>query len=446
MKRAHVVLSCSILALAAQSGLAGTIMPMFSIALRATQNLPGIGNVTIIDNLAVNNQGKWLVEADTDHPDTTADQVLVLSGVVQYRQGQSLSAPPNATISSFDSVNLNNNADSGMNFFLGGQTTTTDSGVYWNSTLVIWESQFSTSPAFSPNTPYIGFFDTKINDNNQIMIVASIDDPAIPTTVDRAMVRVDYNPMMGTFVENVISKEGDILLADPQFTIADFSTGPHESAINNNGGLLYLADTSAATAVDGFLMFNNTVLAQEGVTEVEPGRAYEFLLGRGLDLNDHGDWVIKTNLTGDTTNDECIITNGTIFVREGQNIPAIGAFAFENFGLASGPVLIDNNGNIVWYGDWNDPNTAMDSGIFWNHQLIVQEGVTIIDGFLVQAIANGQDSMALSDNGEWLIFEATLRDVAAGINYNSAVLVRIPTPGALSLALVAGLLALRRRR
>lgn len=443
MKRAHVVLSCSILVLAAQSGLAGTIMPIFSIALRATQNIPGIGNVTTINNLAVNNQGKWLVQADTDHPDTTQDEVMLLSGVVQYRQGQMLAAPAGAGISSFDSVNLNNHANSGWNFFLTNLPSNADSGIFWNATLVLQEGTISSSPVFGPNTPYIGFFDAKINDSDQIMVVASIDDPNIPTTVDRAMVILNYNSMMGTYTESVISKEGDLILGN---AIADFGTGPHESAINNNGDILYLADTTAATTVDGFLMRNNTVLLQEGTTEIEPGRFVEFVLGRGVDLNDNGDWVIRSNLTGNTADDECIITNGTIFVREGQNIPAIGAFSFENFGLAASPIKIDNSGNIVWYGDWNDPDTSRDTGLFWNHQLIVQEGVTMVDGLLVLTINNGQDSFDLSDDGQWLIFECTLRDVAAGINYNSAVLVRIPTPGALSLALVAGLLALRRRR
>lgn len=445
MIRTRTALSAVVPALALCAGSASAITPSFSIALRAGNNIAGVGNVTTIDDLDVNNQGKWVVECDTDNPNTNIDQVVVLNGVLHFQQGQALAAPPNATISSFDSVNLNNNADIGWNLFLGGQTTNTDSGVYYNGTLVIWESQISTSPAFTNPTPYIGFFEVKMNDANQMIVVASIDDPAIPTTVDRAMVRVDYNAGMNTFVENVIMKEGDLILGN---AIADFGTGPHQFAINAGGDVMYLADTTAVTTIDGFLMKNTTVIAQEGVTVVSGtgGRMHEILLGRGLDMNNNGDWVIRGNLTGDTLTDECIIRNNTIVAQEGTTLPSISPFLFQNFGLAGAPVAIDNAGNVVYFGDWDDPDTSRDTGIFWNDQLIVQEGVTMVGGLLVFSIANGEDSLAMSDNGEWLIFECTLRDVNAGINYNAAVLVNIPAPGAAVLLATAGLIGLRRRR
>ena len=35
----------------------------------------------------------------------------------------------------------------------------------------------STAPEFSAGTPYIGFFESRISDGNEVMIVASVDDP-----------------------------------------------------------------------------------------------------------------------------------------------------------------------------------------------------------------------------------------------------------------------------
>lgn len=427
-------LSVGAILAAAHTALA--ITPTFSIALRQTDNVAGVGNITTINALAVNNQGKWLIEADTDHANANADIVVLLNGVLQYREDQPLGAPPGATISSFDSLNLNNNADTGWNLFLRNQATGTDSGIYFNSTLALWESTISTSPSFGPNTPYIGFFDVKMNDSNQMAVVASVDDPNIASTVDRAMVRLDYNAGSNTYVENVISKEGDLVLGS---AIADYSTGMHNSAINNAGDMLFIADTTAATTTDGVLMRNSTPLAQEGVsiTAGANARTYETILGRGIDMNDSGDWALKANMTGDTLTDEALIVNNTIVHQEGQNIPAIGLFTLESFGTTSGPIQIDNSGNLIWYGDWNDANTAIDSGLFWNDQLIVQEGVTMVGGFLVQAIASGEVSFDVSDDGQWLLFEATLRDVNAGVNFNSAVLVQIPTPAA-AILLVLG--------
>jgi hypothetical protein len=71
-------------------------------------------------------------------------------------------------------------------------------------------------------------------------------------------------------------------------------------------------------------------------------------------------------------------------------------------------VQIDDNRNVLWYGDWNDPNTDVDTGLFLNDILLVQEGVTMIDGSIVDTIANAQDAFAISDDGHYVIFEASL--------------------------------------
>src|SRR4029450_6427381 len=132
------------------------------------------------------------------------------NGTVILQQGDALAAPAGATIRSFDSANINSAGNSGWNFFLGGAVTgSTDSGMFFNSTLVFQESTISQSSGLSPNTPYIGFFESVMNDSNQILIGASVDDPAIASTVDRAMVRVDYNAVTGAYSELVLAKEGE---------------------------------------------------------------------------------------------------------------------------------------------------------------------------------------------------------------------------------------------
>src|SRR6185503_6273773 len=158
----------------------------------------GVGTVTSINAISVNNTGHWLVEADTD---AAANDVAVLrDGVVIHREGDRVPPPP-ALIGSFDSVRLNSAQNIGWNLFLSGMTTSTDSGVYFNTTLLIPESAISTAPQLSPNTPYIGWFEVRMNDSNQLMMVASVDDPAIASTVDRALVLVNYNSGNNTFTE-----------------------------------------------------------------------------------------------------------------------------------------------------------------------------------------------------------------------------------------------------
>jgi hypothetical protein len=374
--------------------------------------IPGVGAVTSISNLAINNTGGWLVEADTDNPDTTADSVLIKSGALFLREGDGLSLPLGAALGSFDSININDSGNSGWNFFLDNLPSGQDSGVYFNSTLVIQEGDISTAPEFTPGTPYLGYFDVKMNNGNLMLLVASMDDPAIVGSVDRALLRVQVDGTGALISESVHAKEGDILPGQVE-PVADFGTGPHQSDINDSGQLLFFADLAGSTSTDGAIYRDMTLLAQEGSPSPVAGRLYQFLSSRGLDLNNNGNYVFKANLDGSTSDDDLIIVDGSVFRREGDSLPAIGGFTFTSFGTSSGPVKIDDDGDVLWFGDWNDPDTTVDTGLFLNDRLIVQEGVTSIGGLVVDTISSGSDAFDMSDDGSFVIFEATL---AGGIN------------------------------
>jgi hypothetical protein len=407
VSRKHVkaVFAVIILFAGITAAFAGSGVTIQALVLEG-DNVPGVGNITRIDNLAINDHGDWIVEADTDQANTIADQVYLRNGVLYFREDQPLAMPPGATISSIDSINLNNSLNSGWNFFLrntGG--TNNDSGVYLNGDLVRQEGTISGSPAFSPNTPYIGFFDVKINNQNQMSVIASIDDIAIPTTVDRAIVRLDPDPM-GGYVEIVLAKEGDILPGQVD-SVADFGTGPHASAFNDNGDVLYFADLNGLTTTDGTIYLNGTLIAQEGQASPIDGRSWLTLSSARVGLNNAGDYVHTGMLSGDTASDSIIVGNSGVVAQEGTSLAAIGGtFTFTGFG--TGPVHIGDNGNVLWYGDWNDPNLDVDTGLFVNDRLIVQEGVSMVDGVVLDAIASGESAYALSSDGQWVIFEGTL--------------------------------------
>ncbi|MHC4946991.1 MAG: DUF7453 family protein [Planctomycetota bacterium] len=409
MSRRLDFLGCAALAAVCGTATAGDPPPIFTLVIEGDA-VAGVGNVTRIDNIAVNDAGAWYVEADTDFGNSDQDQVLLnglLDGafVLFLREDDPLAEPAGARLDSFDSININAAGNSGWNFFLDGTSGSSDnSGIYFVLDLVIQESEVTTAPGLTPGTPYIGFFDAKINAGDQIMLVASIDDPAISSSVDRALIRVD-NPG-GVYTETLIAKESDELL--PGRFVSDFGTGPHQSAFNNNADNMYFADLDGDSATDGTIWINMTLLAQEGTPSPVAGRTYQFLSSRGMDLNDLGGYVHKANLDGDTADDDLIVMNGMVFVREGDSLPAFAPFQLTSLGTGSGPVQIDNGGNVLWYGDWDDPDTSIDSGLFLNDELLVQEGVTTIGGLVVDTISNGSDAFDLSDDGRFAIFEATL--------------------------------------
>jgi hypothetical protein len=114
-----------------------------TVVLQDGQPVGGVGNVTVINRLAVENGGAWLVEVATDAPAATNTIALRHDGAVLAREGHPVSAPAGAMLSSFNAISLNASGDAAWNLFLNGTSgTSDDSGVYVNTTLVIGESQF----------------------------------------------------------------------------------------------------------------------------------------------------------------------------------------------------------------------------------------------------------------------------------------------------------------
>jgi hypothetical protein len=403
--------SISVLSFASMAAIATTVFGSdFTITplLTEGQAVADVGLVTRIDNLSINNAGQWLVEADTDHADTNADTVLVRSGVLYLREGQALTAPAGTSISSFDSITLNNDGQSGWNIFLDGATTVTDSGIFLGDQLLIQESNISAAPQFSAGTPYIGWFETKINDNDMMLLVASVDDPAIATTVDRALVRLFLNPDGTVNTEDAFAKEGDVLPGQIE-PVADFLTGSHGAAFNAAGQAMYVADLAGDTTRDQVVYRGFDILAQEGEPSPIIGRNWSSLSSARVHLNDAGGYVHTGTLSGDTASDLVIVRSGGVVKQEGD---AFGAFAFTGFGSA--PVYITNQGRVLWYGAWNDPVTTQNEGLFLDDELLVQEGVTTIGGVVVQTLRSGESAFASSTSGRYIAFEAVLANGIEG--------------------------------
>ncbi len=371
--------------------------------------VPGVGSVTRIDNLTVNDAGDWIVEADTDHPNTDRDSVLLKNGVMIFREGDPVTAPAGATIDSFDTVNLNQNDKSCWNFFLDGTTgINDDSGVYFESTLLIQEGAASSAPQLSPGSIWQGFFEVKLNDLNQALILGTIDDPAIPTSVDQVFLVADLLPDGTLLAENVIYKEGDVLPGQTE-SVATFGTGPHRFAFNDSSSILYLVDLNGSSTTDGAIYLDSALLAQEGSASPIAGRNWSSLGTTRLDLNTGGDYVYTGSLDGDSLTNLVLIKNGAKFQQEGDSPSSIAPFSLTSFG--SGPLLIGDNGNVLWYGEWDDPSPTTGAGLFLNDTPLVSEGVTVAtDGHVIADLSSVQDGYALSDDGRHLLFEAERDD------------------------------------
>ncbi|MFO0838672.1 MAG: hypothetical protein U1D55_09080 [Phycisphaerae bacterium] len=92
------------------------------------------------------------------------------------------------------------------------------------------------------------------------------------------------------------------------------------------------------------------LLAQEGVTAVDSGRTIDSgSIDSKYGVNDGGVAVFTANLSGATTDDECIVTGAssstlTVAIREGAAIPALPGLSY---GTTNTDPSIDNAGNVA---------------------------------------------------------------------------------------------------
>jgi hypothetical protein len=409
--RASLAFTAIALATSARAGSAPVISPLVMVG----DEIPDVGHVMTIDDIAINNSGAWLALVSTNA--SSGASVLLRNGVAMLRETSGV-APDPAAVSSFGSLMLCDTGEAACHLFLSGTGgSASDSGIYLASAAapfvpgLVWqESHFA--PGLSPGTRFIGFAKADVNDNRQMLIVCSVDDPAIASASDRAIYRVQLNAAGQVTGSTLIAIENQVLPGQSE-PAADFGVGPHNSAINDSGDVMFVADLTPTTATDGVVYLNSTVIAQEGSPSPVPGRDWLALSTQvRMDLNSSGGWVHSGTLAGDQSTSLVIVSNNGKVIQEGDGLPAIGAgLVFTAFG--SGPIEIDDASNVLWFGDWND-NSSRDTGLFLNHELLIQEGVTTIDGVLIDEINSEADGYHISDNGRHIIAELTLANGVSG--------------------------------
>ena len=370
----------------------------------------GAHAVLRVNNVAINDAMDWRAEVTTANglgPDTMVGP----NGAVA-QENMPLLYPSGATLRSFDSVQLNDTGHMSMNVFLNNTTSTSDdSAVYYDLTMLVQEGQYVQAAGLDPLTYYRTFYDTKIDDNGDVLLLCAVDDPTILSTIDYVVMRLETNDFGDLDKEVVVAMEGDPV-GQTGGLITILRTGPHSYDMNDNGSVVFSADTDLPTTMDGVVILNNELIAQEGTPSPVAGRNWSLLSSAEVSINNTNEWVVSATIAGSSSSNLLIARNGQKFVQEGDPVPGLPQFTFTSFG--SGPVDIADTGEVLWYGDWNDGNTQVDTGLFVDDQLIVQEGVTQVDGVVIDTLIGSTDGYAFSDDGRFVIFEAILQNGTDG--------------------------------
>lgn len=397
--------------------------------IREGDPLPGGAGelVTRIDNVDVNGSGDWLIELDTDSA-TTSDAAVLSNGSILWREGTSMgfTAPAGKEASSFiDVMDINDNGDI---MFLTpvrdiGTTSTNGYLLVWNGiTLIEQDVTICNAPGLPPGTFYGRVNEAWQNNNRQLLVLAQVDVAGVTNDI---MLRIDIDAAGAITSETKLAMEGETLPGANHVTpIQGFSQSKGRQAINDSGECIWYVDDVHAVAPGSTLSDANMYMTDAALVNTllyneadpfptDPADVFDHFSTAEVDLNDNGDFVFSGFDRGPSADDSWIFKSVggviTVIAHEGDATPASvpGGWQVAGFGFG-GVVPMSNNGDVLWFLDWNDPDTLIDTGLMFNDTLLLQEGVSMLGGLVLEDVPNSDSEIAMSDSGEIAIIEVVL--------------------------------------
>ncbi len=370
-----------------------------------------IGTVTALGNrVAVDNAGNWLVRV------STASETAVLhGGVVAHRVGEAVPAPAGATITGLKSFGVSGagvvvwtlELSNGRTGIYRGSTLTLQTGSTVLNTNLEW--------GFASTSTYHSFRHGQPNDNGRILLTGEVADASgglnVPfvsvVSVDASglavsesvRIRTGWNyPIIGSLIVDSVPVE-------PEASAIDGASG----SLIEYGAFGFVSSVGITSACCGNGV--TEVLYDDDFTPGPSGAVLTDVLGGGADLNATGGWVAKgkARITPSGASSVRIFAgtgaSGSQVRGEGDALAAVAPWTIESIPYST-PIFVTDAGAILWYGNWNNPDTTRDEGIFLDGQILVQEGVTTAAGVVIEALDPA--ALALSANGRWVVFRGRL--------------------------------------
>ncbi len=406
-----------------------------------------IPEVTSVQNVSVNNSGDWLVEADGGS-DTAIDQAVIHNGAILFQENFNTNMPAthsvpgnNWSMGGFvDSMEIN---DNGEIMVLMTSAINLEGGV--DHDLLVWRSaagvayvmiEEGVTPSDTMITPvgleedagsvWDSITECWINNNNQMVVFgrttsnAGADDHFVFIEHDGAGTILSQTLFARHDAQHDVDFGGDGV----HLTLTQgFSATKERNSLNDAGQFLYYIDDEHTgggdTNVDAHLYQYDhaagTNLQRLNEGDASPADAdvtvYDHFSSFEFNLNATGSYIASAFDDGPTATDLFIQitdptdTTNTIVLVEGTLAPgAPGVAGFNSAGFGHGRVMLADNGDHTYYLDWNDPDTAIDTGYYKNNELLLQEGMPFAGG-VVTGTNSGADDSALSNNGRFFAVE-----------------------------------------
>lgn len=204
---------------------------------------------------------------------------------------------------------------------------------------------------------------------------------------------------------------------------------------------------TGSTTNDDFIAVNGSLVAREASSNGSGDNWDNF---DAVTVNNMGNYMFSGDTDGSTSTDEFIAYNGNIALREGDNVDgrilttSVNALSMNENNQAAF-VWTTDLGETLFFGD--AANLTLASALLSTGDMVDLDNdgnadYTVTD-FNASAGVIGP-GLDLAEDG-WLYVEVDLQDVT-GAEYEAVIGLRVPTPGALGVLAMGGLVGIRRRR
>lgn len=387
----------------------------------ADQGLGG-GDFTNVFSMAVNDRADFLVYGRLDSKNSDWDEGIVFNGeLIHIEVLAPLPEPANAFVDEFISMDLNNSSEMVFTHQLGYYgTSQSNDALYLGDRLVMLDSDTPTAQGLGAGTTYVAFGDVKLLDDRRVLLRARVDDPTVQGIED-VLLALQLSAQGEITSETLIAREPFVHSGGPPNSLTSGIWGWERSAaINAAGDVMWSITEAGSSSTDDAVLLNGIEVLREGSPSPVPGVAWSFSKFPLMALNDRGDWALREELSlldTDQEHDEIIVKNGAEFVREGDSLPDIAPYVIvsnDSFSAGLSGVDLTAAGDVLWGAHWNQPDSASDTGIFFNERLIVQAGVTQVDGKPLLGVAIGGNGLLSSDLG-FVMFVGAQPDFTGGV-------------------------------
>lgn len=342
--------------------------------------LPGTGTVAGFDEVVITDTGRWAAVTRADPAFDGVDSAIVVDGAVLIDSRDSL--PGFSALSSFESAaSMEFDADGALVWIPSDELSFNGRrAIYRDLTPIAVDDQLIELDGVPVGSTWSSFRVARPDGLGGILAVAGVNPPGFVPGFD-VLVRFAAQAG-GGYAPELLVAPGE-LLAGAAAPIDGVTASNESFYVDAFGRPLYKASFETGELA---IVFGDDIIA------VENGPSPLFLFDWGdlfstpLAANGLGDVAYGGNVETGPFDTQMLVWNGAVVARPGQPIDAIAPFEitdlhFDGFGPSSpNPLRLGPGGALYWPAEWSNPDEGHNSGLFRDYDLVVEEGVTVVEG------------------------------------------------------------------